>query len=159
MARVLVTGANRGIGAAIAAELTRVGHHVFAGVRDVRSAGDLLGRCVAFPGTVEAVELDVRSDESVDAAFAAIDDSGPLDVLVNNAAIPAVPGVVEFQPIDHFREVMETDFYGPLRTMKAVIGGMRERRSGTIVNISSIGSLTATGMVAPYVLPIVRSKA
>ncbi len=77
--------------------------------------------------------LDVNSDQSVQTAFDGIlAEAGRIDVLVNNAGIGNM-GAVEETPIDVFRAVMETNFFGALRCMQAVLPGMREQRAGCIV--------------------------
>src|SRR5689334_13574959 len=82
---------------------------------------------------ITVLQLDVDSDESVKAAFSR---TGPLDVLVNNAGLGTF-GSVEELPLGEFRQTMETNFFGALRCIQAVLPGMRERRSGCIVNVTS----------------------
>lgn len=95
---------------------------------------------------IEILTLDVDSDESVRACFAAITE--PIDVLVNNAGIE-VHGSVEELPIASVIAVMNTNYFGAVRCMQAVLPQMRERGSGCIVNISSIsGRITSSPMGA-----------
>ena len=132
MSTVLVSGANRGLGAAIALGLAGAGHRVVAGSRSPAPEG--------FP--LRVVPLDVTDEESVRAAVAA---AGQVDVLVNNAAITA-GGPVETTTDDRLRAVLETNVLGPLRLLRAVLPGMRERRSGAVVLIGSTqGALPAPG--------------
>jgi NAD(P)-dependent dehydrogenase (short-subunit alcohol dehydrogenase family) len=94
--------------------------------------------------------LDVDSDASVSGAFAkVVAERGPIEILVNNAGIPG-GGSVEETPLDLFREVMETNFFGAIRCIKAVVPSMRERRKGTIVNITSIAGRIASTPQASY---------
>jgi NAD(P)-dependent dehydrogenase (short-subunit alcohol dehydrogenase family) len=94
--------------------------------------------------------LDVDNDQSVDEAFAkAIAAHGPVDVLVNNAGVPG-GGPVEELPVTFFRQVMETNFFGALRCIKAVLPSMRERRRGCIVNVTSVAGRVAEPAFAPY---------
>jgi len=94
--------------------------------------------------------LDVNSDQSVQTAFAAIlIETGRIDVLVNNAGISNM-GAVEETPIDVFRAVMETNFFGALRCMQAVLRRMREQRMGCIVNVSSVAGRFSSAPQAPY---------
>lgn len=151
MTVAVVTGANRGIGKAVTLELLRGGHDVWAGTRDLHRAQSLRDDAVGLDGHLRLVELDVSCDDSVERAFSEIEAASAIDILINNAAVPSPPGVIESQSLDDFRVVMETNFYGPLRTMKAVVGGMRQRRAGTIINISSIGTIMGAGTIAPYV--------
>src|SRR3977135_4574463 len=94
---------------------------------------------------ITLVQLDVDSDSSVDNAIKQImKEKGQIDVLVNNAGI-AGGGPVEEVPIAVFRQIMETNFFGSLRCIKAVVPSMRERQSGCIINVTSIaGQLAAS---------------
>jgi NAD(P)-dependent dehydrogenase (short-subunit alcohol dehydrogenase family) len=94
--------------------------------------------------------LDVDSDESVRNAFAKIlAETGRIDVLVNNAGISKL-GAVEEIPIAAFRAVMETNYFGALRCIQAVAPGMRERRSGFIVNVTSVAGRIPMAAQAAY---------
>jgi NAD(P)-dependent dehydrogenase (short-subunit alcohol dehydrogenase family) len=124
-ARVLITGASRGLGHALAAELHGRGYDVVATARNLSDLADL--------DASDKVPLDVTDPKSVEAAVAA---AGELDVLVNNAGL-TVQAPVEAVPIDVFRSVIETNLFGPLRLMQAFLPGMRKRGRGTIVNVSS----------------------
>jgi len=130
--RVLITGCSTGFGRAAAVELTKRGHDVIATARRPDSIEDL--------DVADRLALDVTNDGSVKAAIAA---AGELDALVNNAGFGVV-GPVEKLPIDEGRRSMETNFFGAVRMIQAVLPRMRERGSGTIVNVSSVA-----GRVAP----------
>jgi len=94
--------------------------------------------------------MDVDSDESVREGIAAIVSAhGPIDVLVNNAGI-ASPGAVEESSIAEFRAMMETNYFGTLRCVKAVVPQMRERRSGCIVSISSVSGRISNSPLTAY---------
>jgi len=90
--------------------------------------------------------LDVTSDESIASAIAT---AGPIDVLVNNAGIGVV-GAFEATPMAHVRKVFETNTLGVMAMVQAVIPQMRERRSGTIVNVTSSVTLAAMPLAAAY---------
>jgi NAD(P)-dependent dehydrogenase (short-subunit alcohol dehydrogenase family) len=137
-ARVLITGASRGLGHALAAELHGRGYDVVATARNLSDLADL--------DASDKVPLDVTDPKSVEAAVAA---AGELDVLVNNAGL-TVQAPVEAVPIDVFRSVIETNLFGPLRLMQAFLPGMRKRGRGTIVNVSSGGVRSAPPLQGAY---------
>ena len=124
--RVLITGCSTGIGRATAIELTKRGHDVIATARKPASIADL--------GVAQALALDVDDDSSVADAVAA---AGDVDVLINNAGFE-ISGPGELMPIAEVRAMFETNFFGTLRMMQAVIPQMRERNRGVIVNVSSL---------------------
>ena len=94
--------------------------------------------------------MDVDSDESVAAAVKSIHErNGQVDVLVNNAGIERT-GSVEELSLEVFRETMETNYFGAIRCIKAVVTEMRERRAECIVNVTSIAGKLAPAPFAPY---------
>src|SRR5262245_54381667 len=98
---------------------------------------------------VEVIELDVTSQPSVDKAFATVRAAGPVDVLGNNAGIGgATP--LELTPEVEHRAMFDTNYFGAIRCIQAVLPEMRERRSGAIVNITSIAGLIATANQIAY---------
>ncbi len=134
----VVTGASSGIGLATVQALAAAGATVHAGVRSPERADDLRAVAEASAGRIAVLRIDVDDDASVRDALAEVTErSGPVDVLVNNAGVSG-SGPVEETPIDEFRRQMETNFFGVLRTTQAVLPSMRERGSGTIVQISSL---------------------
>lgn len=147
MKTALVTGTSSGIGFATALHLARNGYRVFAGMRNLTKAQPL--RDAAAGLELEVVELDVTSDDSVGAAFAAVHRGGPLDVLVNNAGIGgATP--LEFTPDDEHRRMFETNYFGAIRCIRAVLPKMRESGRGAIVNVTSVAGRVATPNQIPY---------
>lgn len=150
MAIVMITGANSGIGLATAVTLARGKHTVIATMRDVGSAGELQKIVSAEKLSLTVVPLNVDDDSSVSYAFRKVlAENGRIDVLVNNAGVSG-SGSVEELPMAVFREVMETNFFGALRCIKAVIPNMRERRHGSIVNVTSIAGRVALAPQAAY---------
>jgi NAD(P)-dependent dehydrogenase (short-subunit alcohol dehydrogenase family) len=125
MRRALVTGASRGVGRALVTKLAARGLEVVA---TARRAGGLAGLAAA-----ERLQLDVTSDASV---AAAAELAGPVDLLVNNAAISAA-ATVEDTPAGVALAMFNTNVAGALRMIAAFVPGMRERGSGTVVNVSS----------------------
>ena len=127
MASILVTGASKGIGMATALVLGRAGHTVYATMRNPSAAPEL-GRTASEEGLpIEVSVMDVNSDDSVKKAVQAIEETGAtVDVLVNNAGIET-RGSVEELDLSVFRAVMETNYFGALRCIKAVLPGMKGR--------------------------------
>jgi NAD(P)-dependent dehydrogenase (short-subunit alcohol dehydrogenase family) len=94
--------------------------------------------------------MDVDSDASVkDGVGKIFEGVGPVDVLVNNAGIER-NGSVEELPLAEFRAVMETNYFGAIRCIQAVLPAMRERRSGCIINVTSVAGRIACSPLAPY---------
>jgi NAD(P)-dependent dehydrogenase (short-subunit alcohol dehydrogenase family) len=147
----VVTGANSGIGRATAVHLATKGHTVYGTVRSLEKVGKLEGMAADAGATVELVVLDVADDDSVRQGFAEIiERAGRVDNLVNNAGI-AGNAVLEECPVDRYAEVMNVNLYGTIRCIQAVLPQMRARRSGCIVNISSITGRIAALAQQPYV--------
>jgi NAD(P)-dependent dehydrogenase (short-subunit alcohol dehydrogenase family) len=135
----LVSGGNRGIGLEICRGLGELGFQIALGSRDPVAGSRALselGAAISDGGI--AVPLDVTDDRSVRDAVALVQSQGRLDVLVNNAGVyldESESGVTV--PIEVVRETLDTNLMGALRLCQAVIPGMRERRYGRIVNVSS----------------------
>lgn len=136
-----ITGASRGFGLEIARHALERGHQVVAAVRDVDAATQ------ALPDGGEnllAVALDVANQDQADAAVeAAVARFGRIDVLVNNAG-RGLLGAVEEASDAEVRAVYETNVFGLLTVTRAVTPQLRSQRSGTIVNISSVGGFAAS---------------
>jgi len=149
MSSVLITGTSKGIGYETALMFARAGHHVFATMRNPAQSD--LGAVAAKENLPIAISvLDVDSDESVRSGIGKIiAEHGRIDVLVNNAGVEAY-GAVEELPLTVFRSTMETNYFGCIRTIQAVVGHMRERRNGCIVNISSVAGRIASPPLTPY---------
>ena len=147
----VVTGANSGIGRAVAIHLASQGHTVYGTVRSVDKAAKLNAMAAEANVEVNLVELDVADDASVAAGLSSVlEEAGRVDVLVNNAGVGG-NGVVEEPAIATFADVMNVNLYGALRCLKSVLPSMRERRAGTIVNITSVAGRFAAVAQAPYV--------
>ncbi|MEW9550923.1 oxidoreductase [Nonomuraea sp. NPDC050783] len=140
----LVTGASAGIGHAIALELLRAGHTVYGLAR----RPERMGAIRAAGG--HALAMDVGSEADLTRVTGAVlAAEGRIDVLVNNAGT-VVHGSAEEVPPARAREVFEVNVFGPARLVQLVLPGMRERGSGTIVNVSSIGGELALPLGAWY---------
>jgi NAD(P)-dependent dehydrogenase (short-subunit alcohol dehydrogenase family) len=137
MATWLITGCSTGLGRAFAEAVLARGDNAVVTARDAAKVQDLAD---AHPDTALAVALDVTDDARVTAAVAAAEDRfGRVDVLVNNAGYGYRSAVEEGED-GAVRQLFDTHVFGTVRTIKAVLPGMRARRSGTIVNLSSIGA-------------------
>ena len=129
MKTVLITGASTGIGKAIGEHLLDKGYRVFGTSRNPSKFPDSKLRLLA---------VDVRNQTSIEAAITTIlAECGQIDVLINNAGV-GIAGAAEEVPMDEIRNNFEVNFFGPIQVMKAVLPSMRARRSGLVVNISSI---------------------
>jgi NAD(P)-dependent dehydrogenase (short-subunit alcohol dehydrogenase family) len=127
----LVTGASSGIGKAIAGRLAEDGMVVFGTCR--APTGDV--------GAVRMLALDLHSDESVRGCVDRVmSETGRIDLLVNNAGFLLV-GAVEEVSLDSARAEFETNFFGSVRMLQAVIPAMRERGSGRIINLTSLAGI------------------
>ncbi|MCM6764253.1 oxidoreductase [Rathayibacter sp. ZW T2_19] len=133
----LITGCSTGLGRALAQAVLAHGDSVVVTARDIDSVRDIAER---YPATALAVALDVTDESQVTAAVRAAEERfGQVDVLVNNAGYGYRAAVEEGDEGD-VQRLFDTQLSGSVRTIKAVLPGMRSRRSGTIVNLSSIGA-------------------
>ena len=143
--RWLITGASSGIGLALAEYALAQGHHVVLAARTVSAMANLVAR---YPRSAHAMALDVTDRQQRTAVVAeASARLGTLDVLVNNAAVDFL-GAVEEQREADYRAQFEVNFFAAVEMIRLVLPGMRARRAGTIVNVSSmdgIASLPANG--------------
>ncbi|MFC8796571.1 oxidoreductase [Promicromonospora sp. NPDC057138] len=139
----LVTGATSGIGKAAATALAGAGFEVIGTGR--RTAH------LTAPAGVTYLDLDVTSDESVASAVKqAIDRFGQIDVLVNNAGVGSTGAAEEFS-ITQTQDIFDINVYGVMRMIKAVLPHMRARRSGRIVNVSSLSGFVPSPFMTVYV--------
>ncbi|TCC57736.1 SDR family NAD(P)-dependent oxidoreductase [Kribbella pittospori] len=132
-----ITGCSTGLGRAFAEAVLGRGYNVVVTARDVAKVQDLADK---YPDTALALPLDVANDAQVTAAVGAAEERfGAVDVLVNNAGYGYRAAVEEGED-DAVHQLFDTHVFGTVRTIKAVLPGMRARRTGTIVNLSSIGA-------------------
>jgi NAD(P)-dependent dehydrogenase (short-subunit alcohol dehydrogenase family) len=136
----LITGVSSGIGLATAKRLAAAGFRVFGTSRKPSDAGS----------DIEMLTLDVVSGDSVRSAVAEfIKKAGRIDVLVNNAGLGILGGAEE-SSIDQARQLFETNFFGTLRTIAAVLPHMRAQGSGRIINVSSVFGFMPAPFMALY---------
>ncbi len=144
---VLVTGASSGIGEATSLALAGKGFRVFAGARSAEKRAALEGR---GGGRITPVPLDVTDEASIAGALETIAASGaPLFGLINNAGV-SVTGPIEELSAGDWRRQFETNLFGAVAMIRAVLPQMREAREGRIVNIGSIAGRIASPFMGAY---------
>ena len=147
---VLVTGASRGIGRAIAEALAAAGAAVVLGARDEAKLAEVVAAIVSVGGRASAVPLDVCRRESVDAALAAVlERHGRIDGLVNNAGITRDNLLLRMKAED-WEAVLSTNLTGVYHCTQAALRPMLKQRSGRIVNVTSVVGLTGNAGQANY---------
>jgi len=147
---VLITGATRGIGRATALHLARRGHQVFATGRNQALLAALERESRAEDLRLVVAPLDVRNAVAAEAAVgSALRELGRIDALVNNAGY-GLSGFLEELTLEEVRAVFETNFFAALRMSQLVLPHMRERRSGTIVNVGSVAGQIGAPMEGAY---------
>ncbi|QJP13149.1 oxidoreductase [Starkeya sp. ORNL1] len=143
----LITGINSGLGKAFAEGAIGAGHTVIGTARHPDAAADFEALA---PGRAHAVVLDVTDFDAIPGAVAEAEaEVGPIDVLVNNAGY-GQEGVIEESSLDELRRQFDTNVYGAVAMIKAVLPGMRHRRSGHIVNVTSMGGFITFPGIAYY---------
>lgn len=140
MNTILITGASSGYGLETARHFHAKGWTVVAAMRTPRE--DVLPKS----DRIRIVPLDVTNADSIKAA---VEAAGPIDVLVNNAGI-GMFGAFEATPIDTAREIFETNTFGVMAMTQAVIPQFRDRRAGTLINVTSSTVLAPMPLVAIY---------
>ena len=140
MSVVLITGCSSGIGMETALAFARNGDTTIATMRNVAKSDNLLKRAADDGVAIHVEQLDVNAPESIDAAVArVIENHGTIDVLVNNAGVGNT-GPIETMSIENAMRLMDTNFWGPMRGIRAALPTMRAQGSGVIVNVSSLAS-------------------
>ena len=143
----LITGCSTGLGRAIAQQALKSGYRVVASARNPSTVADIVAR---HEDTALAVELDVTDKDQVDAAVAQAESHfGAVDVLINNAGYGYVAAIEEGENAD-VRAMFETNVFGTWNMIRAVLPGMRSRKRGHIVNMSSLGGIVTFPAVGFY---------
>jgi len=142
-----VTGSSRGLGRSLIKAILSKGDKVAATARDISSLQDLVKQ---YAEAILPVQLDVNNKAQVHQAMAAVvKHFGRIDVLVNNAGF-GITGAVEAYSDEQVRSQLETNLYAPIEITRAVLPYMREKRSGHILQISSMGGRVGSGGVSIY---------
>lgn len=143
----LITGSSTGFGRSLTEAVLKKGDSVIATARKPEQLDDLVTK---YTDTAKAVRLDVTNPQEVhNAVDAAIDAFGRLDVLVNNAGYGTV-GAIEEVSDEAIRRQFDTNVFGALEMMRAVLPIMRQQRSGHILNVSSVGGFASFGATGIY---------
>lgn len=148
MPAILITGTSTGIGLATALRFARAGYRTWATMRDLAKAGPLREARESEGLDLALLRLDVTDGSSIEDAMAEALPGG-LDVLVNNAGW-AGGAPLEITPEEQHRAMFDANYFGAIRMVQAVLPHMRERRSGAIVNLTSIAGLVAMPNQVPY---------
>ena len=150
MKTAVITGANRGIGLDTTIAFARAGYKVYATMRNPQGATVLREMIENESLHISMMQMDVNNDDSVINCLNQIqDESGALDVIVNNAGIER-HGAIEEMELSVFKDVMETNYFGVIRCVKAVLPLMRENNNGCIINVASISGQISSSPLAPY---------
>ncbi|MDE1570595.1 oxidoreductase [Aquabacter sediminis] len=143
----LITGVSSGLGRAFALGALEAGHHV---IGTVRRPADADAFAALAPGRAHPVTLDVTDFDAIPAAVAEAERrAGPIDVLVNNAGY-GHEGVLEESSMDDLQRQFAANVFGPVAMMKAVLPGMRARRRGHIINVTSMGGFITMPGISFY---------
>ncbi|XP_046855679.1 retinol dehydrogenase 8-like [Xenia sp. Carnegie-2017] len=149
---VLVTGTSAGLGLStvqVLAKQTDKKFKVYASMRKTSKRDELLEKTAGCRNVV-VIEMDVCSEDSVNAAVKEIlEKEGRIDVVVNNAGI-GWSGILEVQPWESITSIYDTNVYGVLRVIRAVVPSMKKNKKGRIINISSVAGLHNNPFMTVY---------
>src|SRR5919197_5864102 len=148
----VVTGASTGIGFETSLALARNGFHTYATMRKLEEgkSNQIMNIAKNENLPLQAIQLDVDNDKSVlDAINKIVSENGRIDIVVNNARY-ALVGPIEETSMEEIKAQFETNFFGAVRVIQAVIPIMRKNRSGRIVNITSMGGKIAIPLDSIY---------
>ncbi|PGH31684.1 hypothetical protein GX50_05524 [[Emmonsia] crescens] len=142
-----ITGASSGFGTALAEAALKAGNRVIATARNVEKARQELPQIEALGG--KWLQLDITASDVGEKVLKVVEEYGKIDVAINNAGYSII-GALEDMSESEIYQQFNTNVYGPIRVMKAVIPSMRARKSGTIVNVSSIAGLDGRAACSMY---------
>jgi len=147
---ILITGASTGIGLETAVQLAEQGHRVYASMRKLSKRSLLDQEAERRKVKLNIIQLDVQDEKSI---YACIDEiiysEKRIDVLINNAGAGFIKPM-EQASMEEIQQVMDVNFYGPIRCCKAVMPCMRKQKSGRIINISSVGGIVGSPLNEIY---------
>lgn len=144
---ILITGVSSGLGKAFAKAALAAGYRVIGTVRNAEAAAIF---DTSAPGDAHAIQLDVTDFDAIAPAIADAERRvGPVDVLVNNAGY-GHEGILEESPLDELVRQFDTNLFGAVAMIKAVLPGMRARRRGHIVNVTSMGGFITMPGITYY---------
>lgn len=147
---VVITGASSGFGEGAVKAFAQRGYRVWGTMRDTDERNAAKKAALqAYSAAISIIEMDVTSEASVTQAFASIHDAGPVDILINNAGIMYI-GMTEAYSVGQAQEQMETNYFGAIRAMQAVLPAMRAAGSGLIINTSSIAGRVSVPFFGTY---------
>lgn len=147
----IVTGSSSGIGFETVLALAREGYHTYATMRDIKKGDKILDIAKKENLKIKVVELDVNKESTIKKAVEEItSEKKRIDVLVNNAGYFLV-GCLEDLTISELKDQFETNFFGVVRTIQAVLPTMRSQKSGTIVNVSSVAGRIGFPVTPGYI--------
>lgn len=147
---VVITGASRGIGFAIAERLSESGYTVYAGKRTTSTMQYLQPLAEKYPDTLHILDIDVTKQEEIDQAIKTIiENEGRIDVLVNNAGIEYW-GSIENISIEETQKLFDVNYLGPTRMCQAVLPIMRKQMAGRIIQIGSRGGFRPVPSLSVY---------
>ena len=147
----IVTGSSSGIGFETALALAREGYHTYATMRDTKKGDKILDIAKKENLQIRVIELDVNKEDTIKKAVEVITgEKKRIDVLVNNAGYFLV-GCLEDLTISDLKDQFETNFFGVIRTIQAVLPTMRSQKSGTIVNVSSVAGRIGFPVTPGYI--------
>ena len=147
---VLIGGGSKGLGLLLAREFGSLGARIVITARDKGELDEAVLKLRQWDVAAEARVCDVQDRRQVESTLASIEESqGPIDILVNNAGIIQV-SALDNLGVEDFEQAMATMFWGPVYATLAVLPGMKARRYGRIVNITSIGGKVSVPRLLPY---------